>query len=57
MVRHMTKEIEQMKVKIFSVRADKTFRAMKVGDETRRFSANEFLEREIQKFLDDNPKV
>jgi len=46
-----------MKVKIFSVRADNNFRAKRVGDDTRRYSANEFLEREIQKFLDDNPKV
>jgi hypothetical protein len=28
-----------------------------VGEQTRRFSANEFLESEIQKFLDDNPKI
>ena len=46
-----------MKVKIFSVRADEDFHAIRVGDQTRRFSANEFLEREIQKFLDDNPKA
>jgi len=46
-----------MKVKIFSVQADEHFRAIRVGDETRRFSANEYLEREIQKFLDDDPKV
>jgi len=46
-----------MKVKIFSVRADGNFQAIRVGDKTRRFSANEFLEGEIQKFLDDNPKA
>ena len=55
-VRHKVKEIEQIKVKIFSVRADENFQAIRVGDKTRKFSANEFLEREIQKFLDDNPK-
>jgi hypothetical protein len=47
----------KMKVKIFSVRADNGLRAIRVGDETRRFSANEYLEREIQRFLDDNPKI
>ena len=46
-----------MKVKIFSVRADESFQAIRMGDKTRRFSANEFLEGEIQKFLDDNPKA
>lgn len=46
-----------MKIKIFSVRADENFQAIRVGDQTRRFSANEFLESEIQKFLDDNPKI
>jgi len=46
-----------MKVKIFSVRADENFRAIKVRDKSRRFSANEILEGEIQKFLDDNPKA
>ncbi len=45
-----------MKVKIFSVRADENFQAIRVGDKTKRFAANEFLEGEIQKFLDDNPK-
>ena len=43
-----------MKVKIFSVRADENFQTIRVGDKTRRFSANVFLEGEIQKFLDDN---
>lgn len=46
-----------MKVKIFSVRADEGFRAIRAGDETRRLSANEKLEQEIQGFLDDNPRV
>ncbi len=46
-----------MKVKIFSVRTDEKFRAIRVGDETRKLSANEYLEGEIQKFLDENPKV
>ena len=45
-----------MKVKIFSVHADEGFRAIRVGDETRKLSANEYLEREIQKFLDEHPK-
>jgi len=35
----------------------KNFDAISVGEQTRRFSANEFLENEIQKFLDDNPKI
>lgn len=46
-----------MKVKIFSVRADENFRAIRIGDETKKLSANEYLEHEIQKFLDENPKV
>lgn len=46
-----------MKVKIFSVQADDNFQAIGVGDKTRRFSANGFLEREMQKFPDDNPKA
>jgi len=46
-----------MKVKIFSVRADDKFRPIRVGDETRKLSANEYLEDKIQKFLDENPKV
>lgn len=46
-----------MKVKIFSVRADENFRAIRVGDETRKLLANEYLEGLIQKFLDGNPKV
>ena len=45
-----------MKVKIFSVRADEALRATRIGYETRKLSANEYLEREIQKFLDGNPK-
>jgi len=46
-----------MKVKIFSVYADENFRAIRIGDDTRKLSANEYLEREIQKFLDGNPKI
>lgn len=46
-----------MRIKIFSVRSDENFRAIRIGDDTRRFSANEYLEREIQQFLDQNPKV
>ena len=49
------KEIDHMKVKIFSVRADEGFRATRIGEETRKLSANEYLEREIQKFLDEHP--
>lgn len=46
-----------MKVKIFSVHANEHFRAIRLGDKSRTLSANAFLEGEIQKFLDDNPKV
>ncbi len=46
-----------MKVKVFSVRADEAFRAIRVGNETGRFSANEKLEQEIQAFLDQNPGI
>ncbi|NWG01689.1 MAG: hypothetical protein HXY44_02385 [Syntrophaceae bacterium] len=46
-----------MKVKIYSERADENFRAIRVGDKTRRFFANEIPEGQIQKFLDENPKV
>lgn len=46
-----------MKVKIFSVRADENFKAIRAGDETGSPSANEYLERKIQKFLDENPKI
>lgn len=46
-----------MKVKLFSVQADENFYAVRVGNETRKLSANEYLEDKIQKFLDENPKV
>ena len=46
-----------MKVGIFSVRADEDFKAVRIGEETRRLSVNEYLEREIQKVLDQNPEV
>lgn len=46
-----------MKVKIFSVRANNNFRAIRVGDKTGKSSANEYLEQEIQRFLDENPKA
>lgn len=46
-----------MKVKIFSVRADENFSVIRAGEETRRLAANEKLERDIQAFLDQNPKV
>lgn len=46
-----------MKIKIFSARADESFRAIRIGEESHRVSANDYLEREIQKFLDHNPKV
>ncbi len=39
-----------MKVKILSVRADQDFQAIRIGDETGRLSANEYLQQEIQKF-------
>lgn len=46
-----------MKVKVFSVRADEAFRAIRVGDETGRLSANEKLEQEMQVFLDQSPGI
>jgi hypothetical protein len=46
-----------LRIKIFSVRADENFRAIRIGEESHRLSANEYLEREIQQFLDENPKV
>lgn len=46
-----------MKVKVFSANADEAFRAIRIGDETRYMSANEWLEREIQAFLDGNPGI
>lgn len=46
-----------MKVKVFSVRADEAFRAVRVGEETGRLSANEKLEREIQAFFDQNSGI
>jgi len=46
-----------MKAKIFSVQADQDFRAIRIGNNTGRLSANEYLEQEIQKFLDENPKI
>jgi len=46
-----------MKIKIFSVKADESFSAIRVGQDTRTMSANEYLEREIQGFLDENPHI
>src|SRR6266498_4747241 len=46
-----------MKVKIFSVRADNDFRVLYAGDETRKLSANDYLGREIQTFLDEHPSI
>lgn len=46
-----------MKVKVFSVRADERFVAIRYGDETDRLWANDKLEREIQTFLDQNPEI
>jgi hypothetical protein len=46
-----------VKVKVFSVQADEAFRAIRVGDETGRLSANDKLEQEIQAFLDQNPGI
>jgi hypothetical protein len=42
-VRHPTQEARRMKVKIFSVRADQDFRAIRIGDDTGRISPNEYL--------------
>jgi len=41
-----------MKTKIFSVRADSNFRAIRIGDQSFKLSANEHLEKEIQVFVD-----
>jgi hypothetical protein len=46
-----------LKVKIFLVRADENFKAIWIGEDTRRFSANEYLEREIQQFLAQHPTL
>lgn len=46
-----------VKVKIFSVQADEGVRLIRAGEETRRLSANEKLEQEIQAFLDENQKI
>lgn len=46
-----------MRVKIFSVRADEDFKAIRIGEDTRRLSANEYLKREIQQFLDQPPNM
>jgi hypothetical protein len=46
-----------LRVKIFSVRADEDFKAIRIGEDTRRLSANEYLEREIQQFLDQPPNM
>ncbi|MBI4686562.1 MAG: hypothetical protein HY756_02110 [Nitrospirae bacterium] len=46
-----------MKIKIISVRADSNFRAIRIGDQSFKLSANEHLEKEIQLFLDQNPEI
>jgi hypothetical protein len=46
-----------MKAKMFSVRADQDFRAIRIGDDTGRLSANEYVQPEIQTFLDEDPKI
>jgi hypothetical protein len=46
-----------VKIKIFSVEADTDFRALWIGEETRKLSANEYLEREVQRFLHENPDI
>lgn len=46
-----------MKVKIFSVRADESSRAIRIGNETGKLSANKYLEKEVQHFLDENPSI
>jgi len=42
---------------MFSARADKWFRAIRIGEESHRMSANDKLERDIQSFLDENPGI
>jgi hypothetical protein len=44
-------------VKIFSVRVDDNSQAIRVGEDTRRLSANAYLDREIQQFLDQPPNI
>ena len=39
------------------MRADENFKAIRIGEDTRRLSANEYLEREIQQFLDQHPNL
>ena len=46
-----------MRVKIFSVRADENFKAIRIREDTRRLSANTYLEHEIQQFLDQHPNM
>ena len=46
-----------MKAKILSVRDDADFRSITIGDESRKLSANQYLEREIQNFLDAHPGI
>jgi hypothetical protein len=46
-----------MTAKIFSVLADQDFRAIRIGNNTGRLSANEYLQQEIQKFVDEDPKI
>ena len=46
-----------MKVKIFSVHADQDFHAIRVGEQTCRLSANDYLEDQIQHFLDEHPQL
>jgi len=46
-----------MKAKILSVLADQGSRAIRIGNNTGRLSANEYSEQEIKKFLDENSKT
>ena len=46
-----------MNIKIFSVHADSDFRAIRIGDKSFKFSANEYLESEIQSFFEQNPNI
>jgi len=46
-----------MNIKFFTVHADSDFRVIRVGDKTLKLSANEYLENEINNFLNQNPDV
>lgn len=46
-----------MKAKIISVSANSDFMAIRIGQRSRSISADEYLESELQHFLDDHPDI